>query len=95
MQVSYITSIHLVENEFLYWNVLNLFLNPKICFYFQQCEALTATQFENIARTNKGQSLMKTNKKNAAIFDHFHRWTKTKNSVATVNRCHLLILVQI
>jgi len=52
---------------------LNLFLNPKICFYFQQCEALTATQFENIARTNKGQSLMKTNKKNAAIFDHFHR----------------------
>lgn len=67
------------------------FLNPNISFHFQQGEALLGTQFENIfTRTNKGESLMKTHEKNNAIFNHVCRWTKARNTVATVNRCHLL-----
>lgn len=32
---------------------------------------------------------METREKNSAGFDHIYRWTKTRNTVITVNRWHL------
>lgn len=66
------------------------FFSPEISFHFQQGERLLKTQSENIiTRENEGPSLMETLEKNNAGFDHVCRWTKTRNTVTIINRCHL------